>query len=84
MPKMKILIACEESQIVIKEFRKLGFKAYSCDILPCSGGKSEWHIQKDVFDVLKEKWAMILVFPPCTHLTVALPLILSMNTAIYV
>jgi hypothetical protein len=35
---MKILIACEESQAVTKEFRKLGHEAYSCDIEPCSGG----------------------------------------------
>jgi hypothetical protein len=33
---MKILIACEESQAVTKEFRKLGHEAYSCDILECS------------------------------------------------
>jgi len=67
---MKILIACEESQIVTKEFRKLGHEAYSCDLLPCSGGKPEWHLQKDVREVLKEKWDMIIAFPPCTFLTV--------------
>jgi len=33
---MKILVACEESQAVTIEFRKLGHEAYSCDILPCS------------------------------------------------
>lgn len=49
---MKVLIACEESQIVTKEFRKLGFLAYSCDIQECSGGKPEWHIQADVLDVI--------------------------------
>lgn len=67
---MRILIACEESQIVTKEFRKLGHEAYSCDILPCSGGKPEWHLQKDVREILKEKWDMIIAFPPCTFLTV--------------
>lgn len=35
---MKILVACEESQRVTIELRKLGHEAYSCDILPCSGG----------------------------------------------
>lgn len=35
---MKILVACEESQAVTKEFRKLGHEAYSCDIQECSGG----------------------------------------------
>lgn len=49
---MKVLIACEESQIVCKEFRKLGHEAYSCDLLPCSGGHHEWHFKEDVRDVL--------------------------------
>ena len=68
---MKILIACEESQAVTKELRKLGHKAYSCDILPCSGGHPEWHIQGDVEPLLKEEWDMIIAFPPCTHLAVS-------------
>jgi hypothetical protein len=49
---MKILIACEESQAVCKEFRKLGHEAYSCDILDCSGGHPEWHIKNDVLEVI--------------------------------
>lgn len=40
---MKILVACEESQAVTKELRRLGHEAYSCDIQPCSGGHPEWH-----------------------------------------
>lgn len=68
---MKILIACEESQAVTKEFRKLGHEAYSCDIIPCSGGHPEWHFQKDVTDILKMKWDIIIAFPPCTHLAVS-------------
>ena len=67
---MKVLVACEESQAVCKEFRKLGHEAYSCDIVPCSGGHSEWHLQQDVLPLLKEKWDMIIAFPPCTYLTV--------------
>lgn len=67
---MKVLVACEESQAVCKEFRKLGHEAYSCDILPCSGGHPEWHLQQDVLPLLKEKWDMIIAFPPCTYLTV--------------
>ena len=66
---MKILVACEESQRVCNEFRKLGHKAYSCDILPCSGGHPEWHIQQDVLPLLNEKWDMIIAFPPCTYLS---------------
>ena len=67
---MKVLAACEESQAVCKEFRKLGHEAYSCDIVPCSGGHPEWHLQQDVLPLLKEKWDMIIAFPPCTYLTV--------------
>ena len=66
---MDILIGCEESQVVCKEFRKLGHNAYSCDILDCSGGKPEWHIKDDIFEVVKyKKWDMLIAFPPCTHL----------------
>ena len=66
---MKILVACEESQRVCIELRKLGHETYSCDILPCSGGHPEWHLQQDVTPLLKEKWDMIIAFPPCTYLS---------------
>jgi len=65
---MRILIACEESQVVCIEFRKRGHEAYSCDILPCSGGHPEWHIKDDVLKHLDDGWDMMIVFPPCTHL----------------
>ena len=68
---MKVLVACEESQAVTIEFRKRGHEAYSCDILPCSGGHPEWHLQQDVLPLLSEKWDMVLAFPPCTHLCVS-------------
>ena len=67
---MKVLVACEESQAVCKAFREKGHEAYSCDIVPCSGGHPEWHLQQDVLPILKEKWDMIISFPPCTYLTV--------------
>lgn len=83
---MKILVACEESQAVTIELRKLGHEAYSCDIMECSGGHPEWHIQQDVLPLLNgnctfktndqkshtidSKWDMIIAFPPCTYLTV--------------
>lgn len=82
---MKVLIACEESQRVCIEFRKLGHEAYSCDIEPCSGGHPEWHIHTDVLPLLDGncifhtmdremheivgKWDMIIAFPPCTYLS---------------
>ena len=49
---MKVLVACEESQAVTKELRLLGHEAFSCDLLPCSGGNPEWHLQYDVFKVV--------------------------------
>ena len=66
---MKILVACEESQAVTIELRKLGHEAYSCDIIPCSGGHPEWHLQVDALELLKMKWDMIIAHPPCTYLT---------------
>lgn len=49
---LNVLIACEESQRVCIEMRKLGHRAFSCDILECSGGHPEWHIQGDVLPLL--------------------------------
>lgn len=68
---MKILIACEESQAVTKEFRELGHEAYSCDIIESSGGHPEWHLQRDVLEILNDPWDMVIAFPPCTHLAVS-------------
>ena len=82
---MKILVACEESQAVCKAFRERGHEAYSCDIQPCSGGHSEWHIMQDVIPLLDGrcnfktmdgiehsidgKWDLIIAHPPCTYLS---------------
>lgn len=84
---MNILIACEESQRVCTEFRRKGHRAFSCDIIPESGGHPEWHIKDDVLPLLNGncefrtqdggfhrilgKWDMIIAFPPCTHLAVS-------------
>jgi hypothetical protein len=66
---MKILIACEESQIVCKAFREKGHEAYSCDIQDCSGGYPEWHIKGDVLPLLEQYWDLIIAHPPCTYLS---------------
>ena len=52
---MNVLVACEESQAVCKAFREKGHNAFSCDIIECSGGHPEWHIQGDVLDILEPK-----------------------------
>lgn len=68
----KALLMCEETQAVCKELRGLGWEAYSCDLLPCSGGKPEWHIQDDGLKVAKsQNWDLIISFPPCTDLAVS-------------
>lgn len=53
---MRVLVACEESQAVTIELRKLGHEAYSCDIQECSGGHPEWHHQGDVVPLLEQRW----------------------------
>ena len=67
---MRVLIACEESQRVCLEFRKLGHEAYSCDVQECSGGHPEYHIMGDALhEAYSEKWDMLIGFPPCTYLS---------------
>ena len=69
---MKILVACEESQAVTKELRKLGHEAYSCDVQECSGGHPEWHIKGDALKTAYgEHWDMMIAHPPCTYLAVS-------------
>ena len=84
---MKVLVACEESQAVCKAFREKGHAAYSCDIIPCSGGHPEWHIRWDALAIINGncsfmtedgnlhridgKWDMVIAFPPCTDLAVS-------------
>jgi hypothetical protein len=80
---MNVLIACEESQTVCLAFRKKGHNAYSCDIVDCSGGYPEYHIKRDVLEVMKggtfktqggqevtiDKWDLMIAHPPCTFLS---------------
>lgn len=81
----RLLVACEESQRVCTAFREVGWEAYSCDIIECSGGHPEWHIQQDVLPLLNGnctfrtmdgaehtidgRWDMIIAHPPCTYLS---------------
>lgn len=71
--RMRVLVACEESQTVTKAFRAVGHNAFSCDLLPASGGHPEWHLRADVRDVLARAlpWDMLIGFPPCDHLAVS-------------
>jgi hypothetical protein len=82
---MKVLIACEESQRITIEMRKLGHECYSCDIDVPSGGHPEWHILHDVLPyidgnctfttmdgvqhTIEGEWDLLIAHPPCTYLT---------------
>ena len=66
--RKKVLVACEESQRVTIELRKLGHYAYSCDIIECSGGHPEWHIKGDALEIINDGWDLIIAHPPCTYL----------------
>jgi len=69
---MKVLIACEESQSITKQFRNIGIDAFSCDLLPCSGGHPEWHIQGDALvEAYSGKYDLMIAHPPCTFLAVS-------------
>lgn len=86
MKILNVLVACEESQTVCNEFRKLGHNAYSCDIVECSGGHPEWHFKQDVLGIISNKggllqtgeelyidgkWDIMIAHPPCTYLAVS-------------
>jgi len=72
MKQLNVLVACEESQAVTKEFRNLGHNAFSCDILDSSGGKPEWHIKGDAIkEAYSGKYDLMIAHPPCTYLAVS-------------
>lgn len=64
---MRVLIGCEESQIVTMAFREYGHEAFSCDIKPCSGGHPAFHIQKSVKLIWDQGWDLDIFFPTCTY-----------------
>jgi site-specific DNA-cytosine methylase len=74
MRVLRVLIACEFSQIVTRAFRERGHESFSCDILPTEGNP-EWHIQDDITNHLKRKahnwWDLLIAHPPCRYLAVS-------------
>lgn len=70
--KLRILVACEESQAVAMAFRELGHEAFSCDLLPCSGSHTEYHIQGDaLIEAYSGKYDMMICHPPCDYIAVS-------------
>ena len=68
--KGRCLVACEYSGRVREAFRKRGWEAWSCDLLPAEDG-SAFHIQGPVEPLLKQGWDLMIAHPPCTHLAVS-------------
>lgn len=69
MNKLRVIVGCEYSQIVMTAFLKKGHDAYSCDIIPTEGDYPERHFQEDILEVLKrEKFDLGIFHPPCTYL----------------
>lgn len=79
---LNVLIACEESQAECIAFRRLGHRAFSCDIQKARY-HDEWHIKGDVTPYLMgtthfktadgkrhrlTHWDLIIAHPPCTYL----------------
>lgn len=63
---MRILIACEFSGRVRQSFIDLGHDAVSCDLLPTEIPGP--HHQGGVRPLLRERWDMVIAFPPCTYM----------------
>lgn len=63
---MKVLVACEYSGAVRDAFIARGHDAMSCDIIPTEAPGP--HHQGDVLDLLRQRWDMVIAFPPCTYL----------------
>jgi site-specific DNA-cytosine methylase len=66
---MRVLVACEYSGTVRDEFIKLGHDAMSCDLLPTDVLGP--HYTGDVFDIINDRWDLMIAFPPCTHLALS-------------
>lgn len=65
---MRILVGCEESQIVTEAFIAMGHDAMSCD-LHHPGAKGLPHYRGDVRDLFNEQFDLFIAHPPCTRLT---------------
>lgn len=63
---MRVLIACEFSQVVTKAFRARGHDAYSCDILPTEGNP-DWHFQDNILNHLNDRADIVIAHTPCTY-----------------
>lgn len=72
---LRVLIACESSGEVRRQFRLLGHDAWSCDLLPAED-HSHLHITGDALAAIRAgrphtgmPWDLVIGHPPCTHLS---------------
>ncbi len=80
---MNVLIACEFSGTMRREFHRRGHWAVSCDILPSEEpwhGFNPWHYQGDIREILERRcrsfyeplnriqWDLLIAHPTCTRL----------------
>lgn len=65
---LRVLIACEFTGTVRREFDRLGHDVWSCDKRPADD-RSNRHIVGDVREILEWGWDLLIVaHPPCTRL----------------
>lgn len=67
--KIRVLIACERSQVEQSAFAARGADAWSLDIEPCYGPNPDRHICADAYDFNLNGWDLIVAHPPCTYLS---------------
>jgi len=68
---LRVLVACEFSGEVRRAFRRRGYDAWSCDLLPAEDN-SPFHWQEDVRFCLEQfEWDLMIAHPPSTHLAVS-------------
>jgi len=66
-----ILVGCEESQTITKEFRESGYECFSCDLQE-TRGNPDWHYQEDIMRVIPTRtWDLIILHPDCTAMAVS-------------
>lgn len=65
---LRVLIACEFTGTVRREFTRLGHDAWSCDLRASEDGSNR-HMRDDIRNVLGLGWDLLIVaHPPCTRL----------------
>lgn len=81
MSAPRVLVVCEFSATVRDAFRRRGFDAWSCDLLPTEGDP-QWHIIGDALHEMQQTspeyvdgsyapWDLLIAHPPCTDLAVS-------------